>query len=133
MVAGGCGGSIILLSVVSPRGTPAPGPAGWGPDLADHEELYDEARAERLREMLRALAGLIRDLDRAGTLLASSAELQRLLGDARSELFHYEVRSTYDTPELAERRRLVDEARAQELIIDEPEDDEPWRARPPQD
>lgn len=133
MVAGGRGGAIILLSVVSPGGTTDPGPAGWGPDLADHEELYDEARAERLREMLRALAAMIRDLDRAGTLLASSAELQRLLGDARIELFHYEVRSTYDTPELAERRRLVDEARAQGFTIDDPEDDEPWRVRPPRD
>lgn len=101
--------------------------------MADHEELYDEARAERLREMLRALASMIGELDRAGTLLASSAELQRLLGDARSELFHYEVRSTYDTPELAERRRLVDEARAQDFSLDEPEDDEPWRPRRPLD
>jgi transcriptional regulator with PAS, ATPase and Fis domain len=101
--------------------------------MAEHEELYDEARADRLREMLRHLASLITELDREGALLASSAELQRLLGDARSELFHYEVRSTYDTPELAERRRLVDEARAQGFTIDEPEDDEPWRPRPPQD
>lgn len=101
--------------------------------MAEHEELYDDARAERLREMLRALAAMIVDLDRAGTLLASSAELQRLLGDARSELFHYEVRSTYDTPDMAERRRLVDEARAQSFSLDEPEDDEPWRPRRPLD
>lgn len=113
-----------------PSGDNSPGARWLGVGLADHEELYDEARAERLREMLRALAGMIRDLDRAGTLLASSAELQRLLGDARIELFHYEVRSTYDTPEQAERRRLVDEARAQDFTIDDPEDDEPWRARP---
>jgi hypothetical protein len=101
--------------------------------MAEHEELYDEARAERLRVMLRGLAAMIRDLDRAGTLLASSAELQRLLGDARSELFHYEVRCTYDTPEMAERRKLVDEARAQEFSPDEPEDDEPWRPSRPLD
>ena len=27
----------------------------------------------------------------------------RLIGDVRSELFHYEVRITYDTPEIAEK------------------------------
>ena len=34
----------------------------------------------------------------------------RLIGDIRSELFHYEVRITYDTPEVAESRRIVREA-----------------------
>ena len=34
----------------------------------------------------------------------------RLIGDVRSELFHYEVRVTYDTPEIAESRRIVREA-----------------------
>jgi hypothetical protein len=34
----------------------------------------------------------------------------RLIGDVRSELFHYEVRITYDTPEIAESRRIVREA-----------------------
>lgn len=104
-----------------------------GGGMAEHEEVYDDARAERLRIMLRELAAMIHELDRAGTLLASSAELQRLLGDARSELFHYEVRCTYDTPDMAERRRLVDEARAQGFSPDEPEDDEPWRPKRPLD
>ena len=40
-------------------------------------------------------------------------ELTRLIGDVRSELFHYEVRATYDTPEVAENRRIVDEAKKQ--------------------
>ena len=31
-------------------------------------------------------------------------------GDVRSELFHYEVRVTYDTPEIAEHRRIVQDA-----------------------
>jgi hypothetical protein len=55
-----------------------------------------------------------------------------LLGNARSELFHYEVRVTYDTPEIAESRRIVDEAerRLAELRFDDPEDDEPWRKDP---
>ena len=59
------------------------------------------------------------------------------MGDARSELFHYEVRCTYDTPEVAESRRIVDEARRQierfeiadETDIDfgEAGDDVPWQ------
>jgi hypothetical protein len=57
----------------------------------------------------------------------SSAELQRLLGEARSELFHYEVRSTYDTPEIAEHRRLVDDALNNSFTLEDPEDEEPWR------
>lgn len=35
----------------------------------------------------------------------------RLIGDVRSELFHYEVRATYDTPEVAENRRIVSDAK----------------------
>lgn len=103
--------------------------------MAEHEELYDDARADRLAEMLRALAERIRQLDRSGHLLRGVPELLRLMGDARSEMFHYEVRSTYDTPEVADRRRIVDEARRQEqrqdlFHPDNPEDDEPWRHRP---
>jgi hypothetical protein len=53
------------------------------------------------------------------------------MGDARSEMFHYEVRSTYDTPEVADSRRIVDEAQRKDLFHpDEPEDEEPWRHRP---
>jgi len=97
--------------------------------MADqHDEVYDEGRIEELREMLRALAERILELDRSGRLLQQVPELLRRLGDLRSELFHYEVRSTYDTPEIAEHRRLVDEARAQDDILSpDPEDDEPWR------
>ena len=99
--------------------------------MAEHEEVYDDARADRLAEMLRALAERIRDLDRSGQLLRGVPELLRLMGDARSEMFHYEVRSTYDTPEVADSRRIVDEAqRTDTFHPDEPEDDEPWRHRP---
>jgi len=44
-------------------------------------------------------------------------------------LFHYEVRSTYDTPEVAESRRIVDEAqrRVDEASFDDGDDDEPWK------
>jgi hypothetical protein len=36
------------------------------------------------------------------------------------------VRSTYDTPDVAESRRIVEEAMG-DLSLDEPEDEEPWR------
>lgn len=99
--------------------------------MADEEEVYGEARAERLGELLRFIAGRIRELDEAGQLLQQAPELLRLFGEARSELFHYEVRRTYDTPEVAEHRRLVDEARREpEFLSDTDEDDEPWRQRP---
>jgi hypothetical protein len=44
-------------------------------------------------------------------------------------LFHYEVRITYDTPEIAESRRIVEESEQHRdgLDFDEPDDDEPWR------
>ncbi len=75
------------------------------------DETYGDERAETLREMLRTLSDRIRTLDTEGELLGHVAELMKLIGDVRSELFHYEVRCTYDTPEIAEHRRLVDEAK----------------------
>ena len=75
------------------------------------EQTYDEGRAEELRRMLRELAARIGALDAGGDLLAHAGELMRLIGDVRSELFHYEVRCTYDSPETAEHRRLVEEAK----------------------
>ena len=99
--------------------------------MAEHDEVYDKARADRLAEMLRALAERIRELDRGGQLLQGIPELLRLMGDARSEMFHYEVRVTYDTPEVADSRRIVDEAQRQDSYKpDEPEDEEPWRHHP---
>ncbi|HEX2451695.1 MAG TPA: hypothetical protein VHJ69_11160 [Gemmatimonadales bacterium] len=102
--------------------------------MAEHDEVYDHGRADRLVELLRALAIRIQELDRKGQLLSDSGvpELLRIMGDARAELFHYEVRSTYDTPEVAESRRIVDEARrADAFPPDEPEDEEPWRGPRP--
>ncbi len=97
--------------------------------MAEHDnEVYDDGRIEELRKMLRALAERILELDRSGRLLQQVPELLRRMGDLRSELFHYEVRSTYDTPEIAEHRRLVDESREQpDILSPDPEDDEPWR------
>ena len=103
------------------------------------EPVYDEdSRSRRLQELLRALAGRIRALDQDGNLLGAGPELLRLMGDARSELFHYEVRCTYDSPETAESSRIVDEARRQtddlELGDSAPdfndeENDDPWRSQ----
>jgi hypothetical protein len=80
--------------------------------MADQDEVYGEARAEHLEDLLRFIAKQIETWDREGILLAQAPELLRLLGEARSELFHYEVRCTYDTPEIAAHRRLVEEASA---------------------
>ena len=74
------------------------------------EETYDEGRARNLEALLRALAARIIELDSRGDLLKEAGELMKLIGDVRSELFHYEVRATYDTPEVAENRRIVSEA-----------------------
>jgi hypothetical protein len=99
--------------------------------MAEHDEVYGKERADRLVGMLRELAERIHLLDEVGLLLESVPELQRRLGDIRSELFHYEVRNTYDTPEVAESRRIVDEAqRDPPYSPEDSEDDEPWRDRP---
>ncbi len=74
------------------------------------EQTYDDGRARNLEQLLKALAERIIELDRKGELLRHAGELMRLIGDVRSELFHYEVRATYDTPEVAESRRIVAEA-----------------------
>jgi hypothetical protein len=75
------------------------------------EQTYDEGRARNLEALLRALAARIQELDATGGLLENAGELMKLIGDVRSELFHYEVRATYDTPEIAESRRVVDDAK----------------------
>jgi hypothetical protein len=82
--------------------------------MSESEQTYGEGRARNLEALLRALAERIMELDSQGTLLAQAGELMRLIGDVRSELFHYEVRATYDTPEVAENRRIVSEALKQQ-------------------
>jgi hypothetical protein len=94
------------------------------------DQTYDEGRARNLEALLRALAERIRELDAAGALLPHAGELTKLIGDVRSELFHYEVRVTYDTPEVAESRRVVDDAQKTESQWEKTEwspdpDDEP--------
>ncbi len=78
--------------------------------MAEQEQTYDEGRARNLEALLVALAERILDLKARGLLLRHAGELMKLIGDVRSELFHYEVRATYDTPEVAESRRIVGEA-----------------------
>jgi len=78
--------------------------------MAEQEQTYDDGRARNLEALIRALGDRIRELDAEGRLLEQASELMRLIGDVRSELFHYEVRVTYDTPEVAESRRIVRDA-----------------------
>src|ERR1051325_6002717 len=78
--------------------------------MAEQEQTYDDGRARNLEALLRTLAERIRELDGQGRLLEQAGELMKLIGDVRSELFHYEVRITYDTPEQADHRRIVREA-----------------------
>ena len=84
--------------------------------MSEPEQTYDEGRARNLEALLRALAQRITDLDRQGRLLAEASELLKLIGDVRSELFHYEVRATYDTPEVADNRRIVADAQNEQDV-----------------
>jgi hypothetical protein len=98
--------------------------------MGDHDEVYGRDRIEQLKRQLRELADRILELDRGGEggLLEAVPELIKRMGDLRSELFHYEVRLTYDTPEVAESRRIVEEAlESPDPDFTEPDDDEPWR------
>ena len=98
------------------------------------DQTYDEGRARNLEALLKALAERIRELDAHGELLKHAGELTQLIGDVRSELFHYEVRATYDTPEVAESRRIVQDAKQTQDPTWEPprewtpdeEDDRTW-------
>jgi hypothetical protein len=82
--------------------------------MTEQEQTYDEGRARNLEALLRALAERIKTLDAEGRLLNEAGELMRLIGDIRSELFHYEVRITYDTPDVAESRRIVRDAQKED-------------------
>lgn len=109
--AGSRGSSVAARAALHPR-----------PDGSMSDQTYDDGRARNLEGLLRALADRIRALDAAGQLLANPAELTRLIGDVKSELFHYEVRATYDTPEVADSRRVVNDA------IKQAEQGSPWQS-----
>ena len=68
------------------------------------EHVYGKERERGLLELLRMLSRRLDELDRDDQLLNATPELLKLLGNIRSELFHYEVRATYDTPEVADNR-----------------------------
>jgi hypothetical protein len=97
------------------------------------EPTYDDERARRLVELLRGLARRINELEGDAALLAAGPELLHWMGDARSELFQYEVRATFPTPQELESRRIVEQAREQTerfergTDFDDEEDQEPWR------
>lgn len=86
----------------------------------EHED--DETAARELKAELRQLADTILDLEARGQLLSDAPRLLRMLGDARSRIFSYEVRfiRAAETPqpassgELPESRRVVDEAMQRE-------------------
>ncbi len=88
--------------------------------VMDHE--FDEAAALELKAELRRLADTILDLEARGRLLSEAAGLLKLLGDARSRVFAWEVRlaqprapSSGPAPEApGESARVVDEAMQRE-------------------
>lgn len=89
-----------------------------------HEQVYDDDRAKRLLGLLKVLAARIKALKAHGDLGNAGPELIRLMGDARSELFHYEVRCTYDSPELMESRKIVEQAKKSADQLDLPDSSE---------
>ena len=74
----------------------------------------------------------ILELDKGGRLLTNATELMRLVGDVKSELFHYEVRATYDTPEVAESRRIVQDAKKERDDTWQKSEWHPDKEKPPE-
>ena len=94
------------------------------------DETYDPRRIGQLLAMLRALAERIAQLDAEGRLLDETPGLIRHLGEVRAELFRYEVRTTFDSPETAEHRRIVEDAGGW-APDDEPQDKDEEDGWPP--
>lgn len=95
------------------------------------DETYDPRRIEDLKAMLRELAERIVALDMEGRLLDEVPGLIERLGTIRAELFQYEVRTTFDSPETAEHRRIVEQAAqgwspGQDEVPDVTEEDDEW-------
>lgn len=97
--------------------------------MSEHDEVWGPERERALRARLLRLAERIRVLEERGELLDRVPELLQRLGAVRSELFHYEVRITYDTPEIAEHRRIVERA-SEGWTPDEGDGGAPWHNRP---
>ena len=96
------------------------------------DETYDQGRVRNLEGLLRALSNRIREMDQRGSLLSGTTELMRLVGDVKSELFHYEVRATYDTPEVAESRRIVQDVKRESENTWQTSERYPDREKPPE-
>ena len=96
-----------------------------------HDPTSDAETAARAVVPLRRPSARAAALGGDGCPLVAGPGAPKMMGDARSELFHYEVRVTYDTPEVAESRRIVEQARQQSeaLTFEDADDqeDEPWR------
>lgn len=91
------------------------------------DDTYDPQRIQQLMEALRELARRIIRLDAEGRLLDETPALLKELGDVRAELFQYEVRKTYDSPEIAEHRRIVDDAAGTWAPDDDPDEEDGWQ------
>lgn len=97
----------------------------------EHER--DDAAARELKAELRRLADTILDLESGGRLLSEAPLLLKLLGDARSRVFAYEVRfarrAEAPAPPVAEESdRVVDEALQREQEAEQ-EWLKPWERR----
>lgn len=95
-------------------------------------ERADHVDPKKLRENLLRLAEFIREMDRQGRLLTAGPRLLKLMGDLRSELFHYEVRHTGrllpketaaetepDSPIERESRRIVEDSVRRQRELEE--------------
>ncbi len=98
----------------------------------EHER--DDAAARELKAELRRLADTILDLESSGRLLSEAPLLLKLLGDARSRVFAYEVRFARQRTEAPappvdeDSNRVVDEALQREQEAEQ-EWLKPWERR----
>jgi hypothetical protein len=94
---------------------------------------FDDISGDRLRADLVRLAELILRMEREGTLLASPARIQRLLGTLRQKLFAWEVRASplraeEEGHEDGPQRRENCSAEGQETRAEEPPDPQVLRS-----
>ncbi len=100
------------------------------------EQGHDDPAARELMAELRLLADTILDLEARGQLLAEAPRLLKMLGDARSRIFSYEVRfirateklSPHPSVDASESKRVVDDAMQREQEAEQ-EWLKPWERR----
>ena len=61
--------------------------------MSDQDQTYNQERVRALERLLLQLAERIQALAAEGRLLGEAGEVMKLVGDVKSELFHYEVRA----------------------------------------